>query len=219
MNIAVDGPSGAGKSTLCRALAKELGFVYVDTGAMYRAIALYALKKGVDLDSEQALAALLPEITLDLQYREGEQRIYLCGRDVSDEIRTPEVSMATSAVSRFPAVRSFLLESQRALAKKGNVLMDGRDIGTVVLPGAELKIFLTASPEDRARRRYEELCLRGEQVSYSQVLADVIRRDEQDSHRQAAPLRPAPDAVVVDTSGNTFEKSFRLLLDLVKERS
>ena len=218
MNIAVDGPSGAGKSTLCRALAKELGFIYVDTGAMYRAIALYALGKGADLNSEEALAALLPDIDLDLVYRDGEQRVYLCGRDVSDEIRTPEVSMATSAVSRFPAVRAFLLESQRGLARRGDVLMDGRDIGTVVLPDAQLKIFLTASPEDRARRRYEELILRGEEVSREQVLADVIRRDQQDSSRLTAPLRPAEDAVVVDTSGNSFEESFRLLLDLVKER-
>lgn len=218
MNIAVDGPSGAGKSTLCRALAKELGFIYVDTGAMYRAIALYALEKGADLNSEEAMAALLPDIDLDLVYRDGEQRVYLCGRDVSDEIRTPEVSMATSAVSRFPAVRAFLLESQRGLARRGDVLMDGRDIGTVVLPDAQLKIFLTASPEDRARRRYEELILRGEEVSREQVLADVIRRDQQDSSRLTAPLRPAEDAVVVDTSGNTFEESFRLLLDLVKER-
>lgn len=219
MNIAVDGPSGAGKSTLCRALAKELQYIYVDTGAMYRAIALYALQNKVPVDREDLLTPMLREIQLDLRYENGEQHVLLCGKDVSGEIRTPEVSMATSAISKFPAVRSFLLESQRTLAKKGNVIMDGRDIGTVVLPEAELKIFLTASPETRARRRYEELRLRGQTVAYNAVLADVVRRDEQDSHRALAPLKPADDAVLVDTSEDTFEQAFAKLLKLIQKRA
>ena len=219
MNIAVDGPSGAGKSTLCRALAKKLQYIYVDTGAMYRAIALYALQNKVPVDRDDLLTPMLREIQLDLRYENGEQHVLLCGKDVSGEIRTPEVSMATSAISKFPAVRSFLLESQRTLAKKGNVIMDGRDIGTVVLPEAELKIFLTASPETRARRRYEELRLRGQTVAYNAVLADVVRRDEQDSHRALAPLKPADDAVLVDTSEDTFDQAFAKLLKLIQKRA
>ena len=188
--IAIDGPSGAGKSSLSRRLAAELGYIYVDTGAMYRTIGLHVLRSGADTEDEDAVAALLPGIRLEMRYVDGVQHMFLNGEDVSGLIRTEEVSMAASHVSAHPSVRAFLLDAQRALAKDNNVLMDGRDIGTVVLPGAQVKIFLTASAGDRARRRYDELIARGEWVSYEQVLADVERRDYNDTHRAAAPLRP-----------------------------
>lgn len=216
ISIAVDGPSGAGKSTLSRRLAAELGYIYVDTGAMYRTIGLYALRKGADLDSEAQLAALLPEIHLEMRYVDGVQHMFLNGEDVSGPIRTEEVSMAASHVSAHPAVRAFLLETQRGLARENNVLMDGRDIGTVVLPDAQVKIFLTASAEERARRRYDELAARGENVSYEQVLADVRQRDYNDTHRAAAPLCAAQDAVTVDTTGCDFEQSFQMMLDVIR---
>ena len=195
ISIAIDGPSGAGKSSLSRRLAAELGYIYVDTGAMYRTIGLHVLR-----------------------YVDGVQHMFLNGEDVSGLIRTEEVSMAASHVSAHPSVRAFLLDAQRALAKDNNVLMDGRDIGTVVLPGAQVKIFLTASAGDRARRRYDELIARGEWVSYEQVLADVERRDYNDTHRAAAPLRPAADAVTVDTTGFTFDDAFALLLSTIRAR-
>ena len=218
ISIAIDGPSGAGKSTLARRLAAQLGYVYVDTGAMYRSIGLYALRAGADCHDEAAVAALLPQIRLSLEYQEGAQHILLNGEDVSDAIRTPEVSMAASAVSAHPPVRAFLLEAQRSLARSRNVLMDGRDIGTVILPDAQVKIFLTASPEERARRRFEELKARGEAVTYEQVLEDVVRRDYNDTHRAAAPLKAAPDAVTVDTTGLTFDESFEALLTIIRAR-
>ena len=176
ISIAIDGPSGAGKSSLSRRLAAELGYIYVDTGAMYRTIGLHVLRSGADTEDEDAVAALLPGIRLEMRYVDGVQHMFLNGEDVSGLIRTEEVSMAASHVSAHPSVRAFLLDAQRALAKDNNVLMDGRDIGTVVLPGAQVKIFLTASAGDRARRRYDELIARGEWVSYEQVLADVERR-------------------------------------------
>lgn len=218
VSIAIDGPSGAGKSTLARRLAAELGYVYVDTGAMYRSIGLYTLRTGADCGSEAAVAALLPKISLSLEYQDGAQHILLNGEDVSDAIRTPEVSMAASAVSAHPPVRAFLLETQRGLARRQNVLMDGRDIGTVILPDAQVKIFLTASPEERARRRFEELKARGETVTYEQVLEDVVQRDYNDTHRAAAPLKAAPDAVTVDTTGLTFDESFGALLRVIRAR-
>ena len=195
ISIAIDGPSGAGKSSLSRRLAAELGYIYVDTGAMYRTIGLHVLRSGADTEDEDAVAALLPGIRLEMRYVDGVQHMFLNGEDVSGLIRTEEVSMAASHVSAHPSVRAFLLDAQRALAKDNNVLMDGRDIGTVVLPGAQVKIFLTASAGDRARRRYDELIARGEWVSYEQVLADVERRDYNDTHRAAAPLPWTPRAL------------------------
>lgn len=216
ISIAVDGPSGAGKSTLSRRLASELGYIYVDTGAMYRTIGLFALRNGADLDSQAELAALLPEIKLEMRYVDGVQHMFLNGEDVSGLIRTEQVSMAASHVSAHPAVRAFLLETQRGLARENNILMDGRDIGTVVLPNAQVKIFLTASAQERARRRYNELAARGDDVTYEQVLADVEQRDYNDTHRAAAPLRAAEDAVTVDTTGHDFEESFRMMLDVIR---
>ena len=214
ISVAIDGPSGAGKSTLARRLASELGYVYVDTGAMYRAIGLYGLRAGADLKSEAQMAALLPAIRLELRYADGAQHILLNGEDVSEAIRTEQVGMAASSVSAHPAVRAFLLETQRELARHSNVLMDGRDIGTVVLPHATLKIFLTASPEARARRRQAELAAKGQPADYD--TRDIRTRDDQDTHRAAAPLRQAPDAVRVDTSELDFEQSFQALRSLVE---
>lgn len=211
ISIAIDGPSGAGKSTLARKLAQEMSYLYVDTGAMYRTIALFALRERVNPADGSAVEALLPKISLSMRYVDGAQHMFLNGEDVSTQIRTEEVSMATSAVSSHPAVRAFLLETQRDIARNHNVIMDGRDIGTVVLPEAQVKIFLTADAEDRARRRYDEQCARGEQVVYEDVLRDVRKRDENDATRATAPLRRAEDAVVVDTTGFAFEESLALL--------
>lgn len=219
ISIAIDGPSGAGKSTLARRLAGHYGYLYVDTGAMYRAIGLYALRRGVDRKDGPAVAALLPAIRLRLGYVEGAQHIFLNGEDVSAAIRTEEVGMAASDVSAHPAVRAFLLDTQRDLAREHDILMDGRDIGTVVLPGATLKIFLTASAEVRARRRCDELAAKGQPADYAAVLADVQRRDYNDSHRAAAPLQKAADAVLVDTSSLDFEQSFAALRDLIDARA
>ena len=217
--IAIDGPSGAGKSTLARSVARELGILYVDTGAIYRTVGCHVLDRGVDPADEAAVEALLPDLRVEMRHGEdGLQRMYLNGEDVTDRIRLPEVSMAASRVSAIPAVRRFLLEMQRQLAREGSVVMDGRDIGTVVLPEAEVKIFLTADPEDRARRRWLELQERGTPQPYEEVLADVRRRDENDTNRAVAPLRPAEDAVTLVTTGNTFAQSLALLLKTIKER-
>lgn len=216
--VAIDGPAGAGKSTIARAVACALGFVYVDTGALYRAIGYYAVQKGVPPDDPQGVGRLLPEIRLDIRYENGVQRILLGGEDVSERIRTPEMGMAASQVSAQPAVRDFLLETQREMARRSSVVMDGRDIGTVVLPQAQVKIFLTASPEERARRRYEEHREKGLAVEYERILAEVKQRDYNDSNRAIAPLRKAEDALLVDTTGNTLEQSIALLTKLVKER-
>lgn len=215
INVAIDGPSGAGKSTLSRAVAKQLGYLYVDTGALYRAVGLAALRAGADAKNEKAVAALLPATKVDLQYVDGEQHVFLNGEDVSAAIREENVGMAASAVSAHVPVRAFLLETQRRLARENNVIMDGRDIGTVVLPNADVKIFLTATPEDRARRRWLELQEKGQQADYDTVLADVKTRDYNDSHRAAAPLKQAADAVLVETTGNTFEQSLQCLLDAI----
>lgn len=216
--VAIDGPAGAGKSTIARRAAKEIGFIYVDTGALYRAIGLYVLRKGISCADAQKVIALLDEIKVSLAFVNGEQRVLLCGGDVSDAIRTAEVSMAASAVSAIPEVRSFLFQLQRDMARDNNVVMDGRDIGTVVLPDAKIKIFLTASPEERSRRRYEEMLQKGMTVDYEQVLAELKERDYNDSHRAVAPLVPAKDAVLVDTTGNTLEQSVLQLTNIIKER-
>lgn len=217
ISVAIDGPSGAGKSTLARRLAADLGYVYVDTGAMYRAIGLYASRQGADLHDEAAVAALLPQIRLDIRLVDGTQHVYLNGEDVSEAIRAEAIGMAASAVSAHGAVRAFLLETQRSLAAGQNVLMDGRDIGTVVLPHATVKIFLTASPEARARRRCLELRQKGKDADYETVLADIRRRDEQDTNRPIAPLREAEDAIRIDTSEIDFDQSFELLKRTIRE--
>lgn len=216
--VAIDGPAGAGKSSVAKAAAKELGFVYVDTGAIYRTIALYVLRQGVAPQDAGGVEALLPAIQVELEYTPQGQKMLLNGEDVTGLIRTPEVSMATSACSAIPAVRGFLLQLQRDLAEKNNVLMDGRDIGTVVLPHAQLKVFLTASPEERARRRVLQLEESGHPADYEAILRDIQQRDYQDSHREVAPLRPAEDSVLVDTSSMTFEESVAKLVELVRQR-
>lgn len=200
LTIAMDGPVGAGKSSVADEVAKALGILHLDTGAMYRAFALYAMEQGVPLDDEQAVAALAAQAMPEVAYVDGAQRTSIGGKDVSDLIRTPEVSMAASAVSCYAAVRKAMVASQRELARKQDVLLDGRDIGTVVLPDARLKIYLTAAPEIRAQRRFAELQAKGEDITFEQVLEDVIRRDEQDMNREVDPLRPAEDAQIVDSS-------------------
>lgn len=218
ISVAIDGPAGAGKSTISRRAAKEIGFLYVDTGALYRAIGLYALRHRVDMDEKRAVDEMLKAIQVELAFVEGEQRVLLCGEDVSSKIRTPEVSMAASRVSAIPEVRAFLFGLQKEMARTHNVVMDGRDIGTVVLPDAQVKIFLTASPEERARRRHAEMLEKGQTADYEAVLEDIRRRDYQDSHRAIAPLVPAENAVLVDTTGNTLEQSVQQLTNIIKER-
>lgn len=218
VSVAIDGPAGAGKSTLARRLAAELGYIYVDTGAMFRTIGLYALRAGKDPKDNEAVNALLPEISLKFAFIGGEQHIYLNGEDVSTAIRTEEVGMAASAVGANPEVRAFLLGMQRDMAKTQDVLMDGRDIGTVVLPDATVKIFLTASPEARATRRWKEYQQKSVEVSYEEVLADVRQRDYQDTHRAAAPLRQADDAQLLDTSEMNFEQSLEAMKKMIVEK-
>ena len=217
-DVAIDGPSGAGKSSLARRCAAELGLLYVDTGTIYRTVGLAALRRGVDPKKEEAVAAILPELEIGMGYEDGEQRMYLNGEDVSREIRMPEISMYASDVSAHAAVRSFLLEMQRKLARENCVIMDGRDIGTVVLPEAKLKIYLTASPEARAERRMKELQAKGVEQPYEEVLRDIIQRDQQDMNREVAPLRQAEDAVLVDTTEIDFDQSFELLCGIIRER-
>lgn len=216
--IAIDGPAGAGKTTIAKSLADRLNYLYVDTGALYRAVGYYALTRGLDVHDEGAIKGLLVNTSIDLRFVGTEQRVFLNGKDISDKIRTEAVSMAASAVSALPTVRRFLMESQRALASRGDVILNGRDIGTVVCPNADIKIFLTASSEERARRRYEELRLRGVSAKYEDVLEDIKKRDEGDSRRSIAPLVPASDAVIVDTTGNELGRSIDLLTKIVKER-
>lgn len=217
-SIAVDGPSGAGKSSLAKRVSKAFGFIYVDTGAIYRTVGLEAVRRGIDRRSESAVAAMLPELHIEMKYNEaGEQRMYLNGEDVSEAIRMPEISIAASDVSALPAVRAFLLDMQRRMARENDVIMDGRDIGTVVLPDAELKIYLTASAEARAQRRMLELRGKGVESSFEDVLRDIVYRDEQDTNRAVAPLRRADDAVLMDTSDIDFEQSFGLMCSIIKE--
>ena len=217
-SIAIDGPAGAGKSTIAQSVAKSLGFIYVDTGALYRAVGLFALREGIPHTDEDALISRLPEVKVELAYRDGLQLIFLGGLDVTGEIRGPQMGNIASDVSAFPGVRDFLLGMQREMAGKHNVIMDGRDIGTVVLPGADLKIFLTATPEDRAKRRHLEFTAKGNNISYEQVLEDIKRRDANDMGRATAPLKPAPDAVILDTTGNEFQQSVDLVLRVIRER-
>ncbi len=216
--VAIDGPSGAGKSTIARVLAKDLQFIYVDTGALYRAVGYTALQAGVCVNDIPAVEALIADLKVTLGYQNGEQRVFVNEQDVTDHIRTPEVSQAASSVSAIPSVRRFLFDLQQTMAKTHSVIMDGRDIGTVVLPDAQVKIFLTASAEDRAKRRHEELVAKGMDVTYESVLEDMRTRDKRDSERAAAPLKAAADAVLVDTSGNTLEQSIALLRSIVEER-
>ena len=187
LNVALDGPSGAGKSTIAKALAKKFGFVYVDTGALYRSIGLYVKRRGADTKSPEEVVPLLPDIRVELKYFDGSQHVILNGEDVSDVIRTPEISMAASDVSAIPAVREHLLDLQREIADTNDTVMDGRDIGTVILPNADVKIFMTASAEERAKRRYEELLAKGQDVSYDAILSDINQRDYNDTHREIAP--------------------------------
>jgi len=216
--VAIDGPSGAGKSTISRIVAKKLGFIYADTGALYRAVGYYALLNSADPKSPEAVTPLLKDIRIALTYENGEQQVYVNGRNVSDEIRTPAVSMAASDVSAIPVVRQFLLDTQKRIARTSDVVMDGRDIGTVVLPNADVKIFLTADVEDRARRRFEELAKKGVNTSLENVLTQMKARDAQDSGRALAPLKPALDAILVDTTGNELEKSIGVIYSIVAER-
>ncbi len=218
INVAIDGPAGAGKSTVARGAAKELGYIYVDTGALYRTVALAAQRKNV-LGDVNGICDMLPGITVELKFdNEGEQRVYLNGEDVSSLIRTPEISMAASSVSQIPKVREFLLELQRSIARENNVIMDGRDIGTVVLPNADVKIFLFASPECRAERRYKELIEKGQDVKYEDVLKDVNDRDYQDSHREIAPLKPTDESVMADTTGKALPESIEMVVSVIKEK-
>lgn len=217
--VAIDGPSGAGKSTLARSVARELGAVYVDTGAIYRTVGYGAWRQGIDPGAEEEICALLPQMEISMAYDgDGLQRMYLNGEDVTREIRLPPISLYASRVSAIPAVRSFLMDMQRDMARRCSVVMDGRDIGTVVLPQADVKIFLTASVEDRARRRWEELRERGTPKDFDELLAEIRQRDHNDESRAAAPLRAAEDAVRLDTTGNTFEESRRQILKIIKER-
>ena len=216
-SIAIDGPSGAGKSSLSGQLARAIGYLHVDTGAIYRTVGLAASRRAIGKEDAQAVTAMLPELDIQVCYGpDGGQRMVLDGEDVTEAIRSHAVSQWASIVAAIPAVRAFLLDTQRRMAQSNNVIMDGRDIGTVVLPDADLKIFLTARPEDRARRRYLELCQRGEQADEEQILQDVLGRDRQDMERAVSPLRPAPDAVVADTTGKGREESFQLLMELVQ---
>ena len=219
INIAIDGPAGAGKSTISRRAAERLGYIYIDTGALYRTVGVSALRKNVNMESDEAIAAVLPETKVELKFIDGEQRMFLCGEDVSGEIRLPEASMAASRVSAVPAVRAFLFDLQRDIAAKNDCIMDGRDIGTVVLPNAQVKIFLTASPECRAKRRYKELCEKGVEAKYDEVLADIIKRDYNDSHREIAPLKPAEDSVTVDTSDIGLEESIEKVISVITEKT
>ncbi len=205
--IAIDGPAGAGKSTIARAIATDMGLIYVDTGALYRAIGYHMITTGVDTANPDAVTAALEGLRVSLGHVGGEQRVFVNGEDVSDRIRTPQMSMAASAVSAIPAVRAFLLQLQRDMAVTQSVIMDGRDIGTTVLPDAAVKIFLTASPEARAERRYKELCDKGEAVTYDEVLADMVKRDYDDTHRAISPLAKAADAIEVDTGALDLEQS------------
>ena len=216
--IAIDGPAGAGKSSAAKAAAKKLGFIYVDTGALYRTVSLYMFKSGIEISDPEAVAAALPQVKISLKFEEDGQHVILGDEDVSQQIRTPEVSMGASKVSAIPKVREFLFDLQLDLAAKNNVLMDGRDIGTVVLPHAQVKIFLTASAEERARRRCLELEQKGTPQPYEEVLEDIRKRDYQDSHREIAPLVPAEDAVIVDTSDCDLEGAVERILQIVYKK-
>ena len=217
-SVAIDGPSGAGKSTIARRVSEEFGFIYVDTGAIYRTVGLAAALRKLDPKDKAAVVAMLPEISIRLVYGEdGLQHMYLDGEDVTSRIRTPEISLYASGVSAHPEVRAYLMEMQRSLARENDVVMDGRDIGTVVLPDAGLKIYLTASPEIRAKRRYDELIARGTPQDYDELLKEIIQRDYNDTHRETSPLKQAEDAVLLDSSDLTLEQVVDRICDLAKE--
>ena len=218
MKIALDGPSGAGKSTLAKNIAKRLGIVYVDTGALYRSIGLYVMRHNVDKTDSKKIISMLSDIKLNIKFVDGEQRVIMNGEDVSPLIRTGEIAMYASAVSAIPEVRAFLLDTQRKIANDNDVIMDGRDIGTVILPDADVKIFLIASPEARARRRYEELLEKGEKCTYEQVLADIKKRDNDDSTRKISPAVPADDAVFLDNSDYIPEQTLEAALNIIKSK-
>lgn len=218
MKIAIDGPAGAGKSATAKALAKKLGFIYVDTGALYRGIGLYVIRKGAKASAIEEVVPLLAEIKIEMKHIDGEQHIFLNGEDVSGFIRTESVSAAASDVSAIPAVRDFLFDMQRDIAEKNSVVMDGRDIGTVVLPEAELKIFLTAKPEARAERRVGQLAEKGIEANFEEVLADVIQRDYNDTNRDFRPLKLAEDGILIDNSELNFEETLEKIITLAKER-
>lgn len=219
IQIAVDGPGGAGKSTIAKAVAKKLGIVYVDTGALYRTIGLYMADHNVDPHDAEGVAAALPNVRIEVRFEDGAQHVYLNGVDHGDRIRTPQMSMYASAVSAIPAVRAFLLETQKDIARKNSVIMDGRDIGTVILPNADVKVFMTASPECRARRRYEELLAKGQTVTYEDVLREMNERDHQDSTREIAPATAAPDAILLDNSDLDIEQSADAIIALVRQKT
>ena len=218
IRIAIDGPGGAGKSSLAKAVAAELSIIYVDTGALYRTIGLYMLNHGIDPKDELNVSNNLQAFTLELKFVDGKQVILLDGTDVGDTIRTPEVSMAASAVSAIPSVREYLLNTQRDIAKNNSVIMDGRDIGTVIIPDAEVKIFLTASPEARAKRRYDELLAKGKDVTYQQVFDEMVERDTNDSTRALAPCVPAKDSIILDNSTLTAKETVDKVLKIVKKK-
>lgn len=218
VNIAIDGPAGAGKSSLSKAASAMLGYIYVDTGALYRTVGLHMLRRGIDTKDADAVSAALGDVRVSMRFIDGQQRVFLGDEDVSDAIRTPDASMAASNVSAFPPVRDFLFSLQRDIAAQNNCLMDGRDIGTVVLPDAKVKVFLTASSETRAERRCKELAEKGMPTPYEDVLADIIQRDYNDSHRAVAPLRQADDAVLLDTSDLDFNAALAALIDIIKEK-
>lgn len=219
IKIAIDGPGGAGKSTIAKAVAKKLGIVYVDTGALYRTIGYYARQKDISPTDRAAVSTCLPDIHIEVKYENGVQNVYLNGENPGDKIRTSEMSMYASAVSAIPEVRSFLLDTQRDIAKKNSVIMDGRDIGTVILPDAEVKIFMTASAECRARRRYEELCAKGQNVTYEAVFAEMNERDHNDSTRDIAPTAAAADAVLLDNSDLNFEESVDAVIEIINRKT
>ncbi len=218
IKIAIDGPSGAGKSTVAKALSKKLGIVYVDTGALYRTVGYFVRQKNANPKDANEVGALLPEISIEIRYEDGAQHVYLNGEDLGDRIRTPEMSMYASAVSAIPSVRAFLLDTQRDIARKNNVVMDGRDIGTVILPDADVKIFMFASNEARAMRRYKELIAKGEDVKYEDVLREMIERDNNDRSRDVAPAVPAEDAVMMDNSDMSVDENVDAVIDLIRSK-
>ena len=218
INVAIDGPSGAGKSSISREAARRLGFIYGETGAMYRAAAVFVMQRRIDPDDAEKIGAILPMLDIELRYEDGEQKVYLCGENVSRVIRTREVTRCAPIVSAHPKLRQCLSDMQQEMAQRNNIIMDGRDIGTVVLPNADVKIFLTASPEVRARRRYKELLEKGMETDYEDVLADIRERDYYDEHKPISPLRPAKDSVLIDTSELDFEHSVQLVVDTIKSR-
>lgn len=217
VNIAIDGPAGAGKSSTAKLVAKRLGYIYVDTGALYRTVGLYSIRKGIDTKDAEKVIATLPDVKVELKFVDGAQHVFLNGEDVSDAIRTPEASMGASNVSAIPKVREFLFDLQRKIAAENDCIMDGRDIGTVVLPNADVKIFLTTSVEERANRRYKEMIEKGEEADYNDILEDIKKRDYQDSHREIAPLKQADDAIYVDNGGYNLEDGAEDLLRIIKE--